>query len=241
MKQLLLMSLLIISSCGGGGAPAAVIQNWGPTISGSMSTIRVGEALDFTPSANDVDGDNLVFSITGIPAWATFDTGSGLLSGAAAMADLDSNYAITISVSDGQLSSSISFDLTVTKPIFFIRIGIDSMDAYRNMDVALTGCFMSQSNADCSDDDELLTIAENGLFTFESGLETGTTYALKVDRDPGRQECALDIEEGVVGASDKTINVVCEADASAPLFAVDKMHKIRVSMDVDEWLSLIHI
>ena len=75
MKQLLLMSLLIISSCGGGGAPAPVIQNWGPTISGSASTIRVGEALDFTPSANDVDGDNLVFSITGIPAWATFDTG----------------------------------------------------------------------------------------------------------------------------------------------------------------------
>ncbi|MBT6184627.1 MAG: hypothetical protein HOI07_07755, partial [Betaproteobacteria bacterium] len=237
MKQLLLMSLLIISSCGGGGggAPAAVIQNWGPTISGSMSTIRVGEALDFTPSANDVDGDNLVFSITGIPAWATFDTGSGLLSGAAAMADLDSNYAITISVSDGQLSSSISFDLTVTKPIFFIRIGIDSMDAYRNMDVELSGCFMAQSDTECSDDDELLTIAENGLFAFESGLETGAAYAIKVDRDPGRQECALDIEEGVVGTSDKTINVACEADASAPLFAVDKMHKIRVSMDVDEW------
>lgn len=235
MKQLLLMSLLIISSCGGGGAPAPVIQNWGPTISGSMSTIRVGEALDFTPSANDVDGDNLVFSITGIPAWATFDTGSGLLSGAAAMADLDSNYAITISVSDGQLSSSISFDLTVTKPIFFIRIGIDSMDAYRNMDVELSGCFMAQSDPKCSDDDELLTIAENGLFAFESGLETGAAYALKVDRDPGRQECALDIEEGVVGTSDITINVACEADASAPLFAVDKMHRIRVSMDVDEW------
>jgi len=77
MKQLLLMTLLIISSCGGGsgGAPAPVVQNWGPTISGSTSTIRVGEALAFTPSANDVDGDNLVFSITGIPAWATFDAG----------------------------------------------------------------------------------------------------------------------------------------------------------------------
>ncbi|MBT7225697.1 MAG: hypothetical protein HN872_03695, partial [Gammaproteobacteria bacterium] len=217
MKQLFLMSLLVISSCGGdggaGGGPIPVIQNWAPTISGSVSTIRVGEALNFTPSSNDAEGDDLAFSITGMPAWANFDTASGLLSGTATMADLDSISAITISVSDGELSSAISFDLTVTNPIFFISIGINSMDAYRNMDVALTGCFMSQSNADCSDDDELLTIAENGLFTFESGLETGTTYALKVDRDPGRQECALDIEEGVVGASDKTINVVCEADA----------------------------
>ncbi|SVB61300.1 uncharacterized protein METZ01_LOCUS214154, partial [marine metagenome] len=69
-SSLLLMSLLIISSCGGGGggAPAPVIQNWAPTISGSTSTIRVGEALNFTPSTNDVDGDNLVFSITGMPA-----------------------------------------------------------------------------------------------------------------------------------------------------------------------------
>ena len=236
-SSLLLTSLLVISSCGGGGgsAPVPVIQNSAPTISGSTSTIRVGEALNFTPSANDTDGDNLVFSITGIPAWATFDTASGLLTGAAAMADLGSISSITISASDGQLSSSISFDLTVTKPIFFISIGIDSMDAYRNMDVELSGCFMAESDTECNEDDELLTIAENGLFAFKGGLETGATYALKVDRDPGRQECALDIEDRVVGSSDKTIAVTCEADASAALFVVDKMHKIRVKMDVDEW------
>ena len=237
-STLLLMSLLVVSSCGGGGggaAPVTVVQNSAPTISGSTSTIRVGEALNFTPSANDADGDNLVFSITGMPAWAAFDTASGVLSGSATTADLDSTYSITISVSDGQLSSSISFDLTVTKPIFFISIGIDSMDAYRNMDVELSGCFMAQSDTECSEDDELLTIAKNGLFTFDGGLETGAVYALKVDRDPGRQECALGTEEGVVGSSDKTISVACGADASAPLFAVDKLHKIRVSMDVDEW------
>ena len=122
-STLLLISLLVVSSCGGGGgggaAPVTVVQNSSPTISGSTSTIRVGEALNFTPSANDADGDNLVFSITGMPAWAAFDTASGVLSCSATTADLDSTYSITISVSDGQLSSSISFDLTVTKPIFF--------------------------------------------------------------------------------------------------------------------------
>jgi len=236
LSALLLISLFVVSSCGGGGsAPAAVVQNSAPTISGSTSTVRVGEALNFTPSANDADGDNLVFSIAGMPAWASFDTASGLLSGSAAMSDLDSIFSITITVSDGQLSTSISFDLTVTKPIFFISIGIDSLDAYRNMDVELHGCFIAQSDAECSEDDELLTIAENGLFAFQGGLETGASYALKVDRDPARQNCALEIKEGVIASSDKTIDLVCEADASAPLFALDKMHKIRVSMDVDEW------
>jgi hypothetical protein len=195
----------------------------------------VGEALYFTPSANDADGDNLVFSIVGMPAWASFDTASGLLSGSAVMSDLASISSITITVSDGQLSSSISFDLTVTKPIFFISIGIDSLDTYRNMDIELSGCFIAQNDVECNEDDELLTIAENGLFTFQAGLETGAAYSLKVDRDPGRQDCALELMEGVVGSSDKTIDVACAADASAPLFALDKMHKIRVSMDVDEW------
>ena len=235
---MLLISVFFVSSCGGGGggsAPAIVVQNSAPTISGSTSTIRVGEALYFTPSANDADGDNLVFSIVGMPAWASFDTASGLLSGSAVMSDLASISSITITVSDGQLSSSISFDLTVTKPIFFISIGIDSLDTYRNMDIELSGCFIAQNDVECNEDDELLTIAENGLFTFQAGLETGAAYSLKVDRDPGRQDCALELMEGVVGSSDKTIDVACAADASAPLFALDKMHKIRVSMDVDEW------
>ena len=237
-SALLLISVFFVSSCGGGGggsAPAIVVQNSAPTISGSTSTIRVGEALYFTPSANDADGDNLVFSIVGMPAWASFDTASGLLSGSAVMSDLASISSITITVSDGQLSSSISFDLTVTKPIFFISIGIDSLDTYRNMDIELSGCFIAQNDVECNEDDELLTIAENGLFTFQAGLETGAAYSLKVDRDPGRQDCALELMEGVVGSSDKTIDVACAADASAPLFALDKMHKIRVSMDVDEW------
>ncbi len=82
---------------------------------------------------------------------------------------------------------------------------------------------MDQSDTECVEDDELLTIANNGLFTFDGGLETGAVYDLKVDRDPGRQECALGAEEGVVGSSDKTISVACGADASAPLFAVDKL------------------
>jgi hypothetical protein len=67
IKKLLIVIIVtfFIGSCGGGGGStlATIVQNSAPTISTGISTIRVGEALNFTPSANDPDGDNLVFSI----------------------------------------------------------------------------------------------------------------------------------------------------------------------------------
>ena len=86
------------------------------------------------------------------------------------------------------------------------------------MDFELSGCFISNDDPECLDGDELLTIDENGIFSFEGGLETGSSFELKVDRDPGRQECTLDIEEGIIGSEDQTIAVSCQPDASASLF-----------------------
>ena len=231
--------LLFLLSCGGGsggGDTTQVNQNSTPTISGNISEIRVGESLNFLPTANDPDGDVLTFSITGMPVWASFNSSSGLLSGIPPAEDLGSVSAITITVSDGEFNASIGpFNLTVTDPIFFISIGVDTIDTYRNMDFELSGCFISIDDPECLEGDELLTIDENGVFSFEGGLETGSSFELKVDRDPGRQECTLDIEEGIIGSEDQTIAVSCQPDASAPLFTLDKMHKIRLTMTIDEW------
>ena len=235
----ILLVLVFIISCGGGGGgstAAPVIQNSTPTISGSISEIRVGESLNFLPTANDPDNDVLTFSITGMPAWASFNSSSGLLTGIPLAEDLGSIAAITIAVSDGEFNASIGpFNLTVTEPVFFISIGVDTIDAYRNMDFELSSCFITNGDAECIDDDELLTIDENGVFSFQAGIETGSSYELKVDRDPGRQECTLEIEEGVVGSEDQTVVATCQPDASAALFALDKMHKIRLTMTIDEW------
>ena len=236
--QILLVSIFIISCGGGGGGSTAapVIQNSSPSISGSISEIRVGESLNFLPTANDPDGDILTFSISGMPAWASFNSSSGLLTGIPLAEDLGSIAAITISVSDGEFNASIGpFNLTVTEPIFFISIGVDTIDAYRNMDFELSGCFITNGDTECIDGDELLTVDENGVFSFQAGIQTGSSYELKVDRDPGRQECTLEIEEGVVGSEDQIIVTTCQPDASAALFALDKMHKIRLTMSIDEW------
>mgnify|MGYP000882402334 CR=1 FL=1 len=237
LKNLSIVLVVLLSSCGGGGGSSSPEkQNSFPTISGSISEIRVGETLSFLPTYNDVDGDILTFSITGKPDWATFNTSSGLLSGLPLSVHLGETYSISISVSDGEYTSSTDpFNLTVTKPIFFISIGLAGMDPHRNTDVELEGCLITNSDISCSEDDELLTVYENGIFSFEAGLETGTSFEIKVDRDPGRQDCSLDIEEGVIGSDDQEISINCVADASAPLFALDKMHKIRLIMSANEW------
>lgn len=72
------------------------------TISGSPQTfLAVGEHFLFTPTAVDPEGDHLTFSITGRPAWLTFDPATGALSGTAAAAQVGLYRDIAIEVSDG--------------------------------------------------------------------------------------------------------------------------------------------
>ena len=91
--------------------------NSSPTISGSPnSAVLVGDTYSFQPSANDVDGDKLTFSISGKPQWASFDAKTGRLSGQVFLGDVGVYENIHISVSDGQAASSLrEFSVTVSQ------------------------------------------------------------------------------------------------------------------------------
>ncbi len=88
-------------------------SNHAPTISGTPATsVTVGNAYTFTPTASDSDGDSLTFSISSKPAWANFDTSTGKLTGTPNSASEHSG--ITITVSDGKASANLAaFSLTV--------------------------------------------------------------------------------------------------------------------------------
>ncbi len=96
---------------------AATISNRVPVISGTPATsVNVGAAYTFTPSASDADKDKLTFSITNKPAWATFDTATGKLTGIPTT--VSSSTGIVISVTDGK-STAVSlpaFNLQVIQP-----------------------------------------------------------------------------------------------------------------------------
>jgi hypothetical protein len=77
----------------------------------------VGSPWSFTPTASDPDGDTLTFSISGKPAWMSFDSTTGRLSGTPASSNVGAYEGIVISVSDGKATASLSaFTLTVTEP-----------------------------------------------------------------------------------------------------------------------------
>lgn len=97
-----------VASGGSSQVPTTPV-NHAPSISGSpTSSIRAGEAYDFRPSASDPDGDTLTFSIQNQPAWTTFDTLTGRLSGTPGDGDVGNYGNIVISVSDGRASSGLT-------------------------------------------------------------------------------------------------------------------------------------
>ena len=91
--------------------------NSGPIIVGNPPpAVLVGEMYDFEPAASDPDGDSLTFSIANKPSWMNFDTSTGRLSGQPTLGNVGSFSNISITVSDGDLSSSLrAFSITVSQ------------------------------------------------------------------------------------------------------------------------------
>jgi len=82
--------------------------NRAPTISGTpAAAVDPGEAYSFQPSAADADGNTLTFTIANRPAWATFNSTTGQLTGTPEAGDVGTYSNITITVSDGTAQASL--------------------------------------------------------------------------------------------------------------------------------------
>ena len=129
-RVLLLVGLISISACGGGGggggdsysAPEAPSNN-APTITNTTGNYSVPEnqTSAFTVTASDPDGDSLTFSISGTDSSLFTISSSGVVTFNAAPdyenpSDSGTNnvYDLSASVSDGSLSASKDFMVTVT-------------------------------------------------------------------------------------------------------------------------------
>jgi hypothetical protein len=84
-------------------------------LGGSPSlTAKAGTAYTFAPTASDADNDALSYTITGLPAWASFNVANGTLSGTPGDANVGETDDIEITVSDGQAQDSIGpFQITI--------------------------------------------------------------------------------------------------------------------------------
>jgi Putative Ig domain/Right handed beta helix region len=109
------------------------IANSVPTISGSLpGTVNVGDAFSFIPNAKDADNDILTYSITNKPAWATFDTNTGALTGIPTESDLGIYNTIVITVSDnkGGSASLAPFSPEVLLPVVSVLCPVTVVGEY---------------------------------------------------------------------------------------------------------------
>lgn len=90
-------------------------DNTAPVISGSpKSSVAAGASYAFQPAASDADGDPLRFRIANRPAWASFDSHTGRLSGTPTAANVGTYSSIVVTVTDGAKLVSL--------PTFSIRV-----------------------------------------------------------------------------------------------------------------------
>jgi hypothetical protein len=102
-----------------GSATTPAPTNAPPQISGTtVSSLKSNETFSFKPAATDADGDQLSFQIQNKPAWATFSTVTGQLSGTPTTANVGMFANIVISVSDGAATTAMpAFSIAVTKAV----------------------------------------------------------------------------------------------------------------------------
>jgi hypothetical protein len=93
-------------------------SNSAPTISGTPpASVQAGSNYVFVPAANDPDGDNLSFGVTGLPSWANFSSTSGALVGTPGIGQVGAYNGISITVSDGDEDATLGpFSIQVTAP-----------------------------------------------------------------------------------------------------------------------------
>jgi hypothetical protein len=77
-------------------------------------TSAAGDMVSLAVAASDADGDTLTYTATGLPAGLSIDAGDGTITGTIANSAASATpYSVTVMASDGQSSSSQTFNWTV--------------------------------------------------------------------------------------------------------------------------------
>lgn len=181
--------------------------NESPSISGTPNvSVNEDTHYSFIPVVNDDDiGDNLTFSISNKPAWASFNIGTGELSGTPTNQHVGTTSGIIISVSDGSLSTDLaSFNLEVINvndtPIIS---GTPSISINEDITYSFTPTVSDDDNGD------ILTFSISNkpiwaTFSTISGLLTGTPNNSHVGITSG---IIISVNDGTVSSSLASFNI----------------------------------
>ena len=193
-RVVLLISLFVIASCGGGGggggndyeAPPAT-SNTGPEITNTEFNITVQEnqTTAFQVFARDYDGDTLTYSLSGTDSALMSVSSSGLVTFNTAPdfenpsdSNSDNVYGVTATVSDGSLTDSESFMITVTNDTSddVTTEGYDGTLVAAGPVQGATVC-IQVNTGNCTGAQYTTTTTQDG--TFSLTVDSGTTGVLR--------------------------------------------------------------
>ena len=170
------------------------LTNTAPVISGTpTTTVSVGSAYSFTPTASDTDlaNDNLTFDATvgpyTGPGWLSINNSTGELIGTPEASNVGTLSDVVITVSDGVLSNSLAaFNLVIRTPVAPSTPTIIATD-YGDGTIRLTvsvadngGANITNYNATCNDGINAFTFNSSTTIITVRALTNGTTYTCTV-------------------------------------------------------------
>jgi hypothetical protein len=209
------LGTLALAGCGGGGGSSSTTQTT-LSISGTpATTVAVGSAYSFTPTVGAPSGVSLTFSITGLPSWAAFNQTTGALTGTPTSSNVGTSSGITISVSDGSASQSLTaFAITVTSGSSGGNPPTISGTPPTSVTVGATYVF-TPTTTDPSGGTLTFSIANKpswASFNTITGQLAGTPSASNVGTDSG---IVISVSDGSNSASLASFSITVSAGAAA--------------------------
>jgi len=96
-----------------------------------MTSTLVGQPYTYDVEATDADSDPLTYSLTSNPTGMTINSSTGVITWTPTMFG---NYNVNLEVSDGELSDTQSFTLSVKLPMIELELssptGVNASDSY---------------------------------------------------------------------------------------------------------------
>jgi hypothetical protein len=181
--------------------------NAAPTISGTPATsITAGSAYAFAPVAKDPEGKALGFSIANKPAWASFNTATGALSGTPAQGHVGSYANIQISVSDGVAKATLpAFTITVKAT----TSGAPTISGQPVTSVQAAGSYSFQPTASDPNGDALTFSVSNkpswASFNASTGRLSGTPGSANIG---SFNNVVISVSDGTSSASLAPFNIL---------------------------------
>ena len=221
-----LLPLIVLTACGGGGGGGGSNSGGGdggynpnnaPVIDASTTTYSVleNQTSAFTVSASDADGDTLTYSISSGDDSALMSiNSSGVVTFISSPdfelpsdANTDNNYQITVTVSDGSLTDSENFTVTVTNDTSddVTTTNFDGVLIRDGYIQSATVC-MAVTNADgidtCVDATYSTTTNADGSFSLE--IDDNITATIKLLAQDGFNPVTDDADSFTMGLIDPT-------------------------------------